>query len=137
MGKLSGVATVKAYDNGHRLHLSGDGLDNAAIYYQIEPICRDHACRILDLSLGRGAAFTFSEKPTAAPLTPADAAVALFPYLLSGRRSRLWYGPWQGNPLALFRTLALRLSRMHCFRLQPGPLSATADLIERIAGESL
>jgi hypothetical protein len=129
--QIAEVAYLQVEENGRRLRLSGQDLNTNEVYYRIEEICREQKCRILDLSVQRTTPPTFQTVPRITTLSAADATLALLPHLQSGRRSRLWYGPWQGSPLALFRTLATRLHNVTCFRLNVGPLTATADLIEQ------
>lgn len=128
--QIPAVSRIDVDDTGRRLRLAGHDLTQNGVYYQIEHICREQQCRILDLSVQRVMPPTFQTPPKITALSLADATIALLPHLQSGRRSRLWYGPWQGSPLALFRTLATRLHGVACFRLHVGPLTATADLVE-------
>ncbi|MBI1295546.1 hypothetical protein GC175_11380 [bacterium] len=129
--KLDAVIRVEVDSTERRLRIQGHDLTQNEIYYRIEEICRAQHSRILDLSVQRAAPPTFQTPPQITAISPADATLALLPHLQSGRRSRLWYGPWQGSPLALFRTLATRLHGVTCFRLSVGPLTATANLIEQ------
>jgi hypothetical protein len=128
--QMTTVSRVEVDQTGHCVRLVGEDLTQNETYYQIEHICREQRCRILDLNVHKAAPPTFQALPRIAALSTADATLALLPHLQSGRRSRLWYGPWQGSPLALFRTLAMRLHNVTCFRLRVGQLKATADLVE-------
>lgn len=107
----------------------------ARIVPALDAACAKHDVAILSATRGAAAAPSFDQPPAASQLGPTEARTELMAHALSLSGRRFFEGTHPGAVLAAYSVIGtiLDVSGAGVFRLWPGPLAATADLVERLA----
>lgn len=97
-------------------------------FAEIERLCTAHGCTVLDV-VESPAPADFSRPPRLQKLSTSQAALVALGHLQNGYRSRLFRTVYGGQPTALYTGLAQALRHVQCYRLRPGNLEETVELI--------
>ena len=104
------------------------GPPDPARFAQVERLCRTYHCTIIDVAETTGHP-DFAQAPRLEPCPASQAALALLAHLQNGSRSRLFRSLLGRNPALLYAEMARTLAGAVCYRLRPGFLRPTVDLI--------
>lgn len=94
----------------------------------IERLCLAHGSTVLDV-VESSAFADFTRPPRLQHLPRSQTALALLGHLQNGYRSRLFRTAHAGDPISFLAELVGLLRGVACYRLQPGGLQETVDLI--------